>query len=335
MEEKELRHEIIALGRKLYDYRLAVAKGGNLSARLHRETILITATAVSLGALGEDDLIPVDLSNEESRANRRLSTEFPLHCEVYRNFAGVHRVIHCHPPLTNAYFSAHDEVDSLTYETRLFLGKVPVVEQPAPSIVNPQPVIEALKLNNIVAIRHHGVVALGETFPSALHLVEALEEAVRMAAVARLLGREGLTAFEQVLKEDLSRPAGPEPGYEMFSPSHIEAIVERVNQDELIAEKGKALGLTVELAVRLQEEGKAYRLCFQEGRITKVERDDQAPFVISAPNAVWRQVFLGNVDPFVATSQGKMQLKGELGKLARWYVPFSRLFELFREVRIF
>lgn len=335
MEEKDLRQEIIALGRKLYDYRLAVAKGGNLSARLQGEKILITATAVSLGALAENDIIPVDLGNEESRANRRLSTEFPLHAEVYRHFREVKRVIHCHPPLTNAYFSIHDEVESLTYETRLFLGKVPVVEQPAPSIVNPQAVIEALELNNLVAIRHHGVVAIGETFSGVLHLVEALEEAVRMAAVARLLGREGLTAFEETLKEDLSRPAGPQPGYKMFSPAHIEAIVERVNDDELIAEKGKALGLTVELAIKLQEEDTAYRLCFQEGKISKVERDDQAPFVISAPSPVWRQVFQGNVDPFVATSQGKMQLQGEMGKLARWYVPFSRLFELFREVRIF
>lgn len=335
MEEKEIRQEIIACGRKLYDYRLVVAKGGNLSARLQGENILITATGVSLGALGEDDVIPVDCNNQESRANRRLSTEFPLHAEVYRYFPEVKRVIHCHPPLTNAFYSIHDEVESLTYETRLILGKVPVVEQPAPNIVNPQAVIEALKLNNLVAIRHHGVVAIGHTFASALYLVEALEEAVRMAAVARLLRRDELTAFEEALKEDLSRPVGTEPRYEMFSPAHIRAIVERVNSDALIAEQGMALGLTVELAVTLQEEEESYRLCFEEGRIAKVEPDDHAPFVISAPSEVWRQVFLGNVDPFVATSQGKMQLKGELGKLARWYVPFSRLFELFREVRIF
>jgi putative sterol carrier protein len=56
--------------------------------------------------------------------------------------------------------------------------------------------------------------------------------------------------------------------------------------------------------------------------------------VISAPWNVWEAVFLGKLDPFVATTQGRMQLKGQLGQLSRWYVPFSRLFELFKQVKI-
>ena len=64
-----------------------------------------------------------------------------------------------------------------------------------------------------------------------------------------------------------------------------------------------------------------------------VEFDD-TPFVATAPAEVWEMIFLGKLDPFVATMQGKMKLKGELGKLSRWYVPFSRLFELFRQVKI-
>ena len=60
----------------------------------------------------------------------------------------------------------------------------------------------------------------------------------------------------------------------------------------------------------------------------------QAPFVISAPREIWQQVFLGKLDPFVATTQKKMELKGELTKLTRWYLPFTRLFALFKEVKI-
>jgi hypothetical protein len=32
--------------------------------------------------------------------------------------------------------------------------------------------------------------------------------------------------------------------------------------------------------------------------------------------------------------QGKMKLKGELAKLTRWYLPFTRLFALFKAVPI-
>ena len=45
-------------------------------------------------------------------------------------------------------------------------------------------------------------------------------------------------------------------------------------------------------------------------------------------------IILGKLNSFVAVTQGKMKLKGQLGQLAKWYVPFNRLFELFKQVKI-
>jgi putative sterol carrier protein len=56
--------------------------------------------------------------------------------------------------------------------------------------------------------------------------------------------------------------------------------------------------------------------------------------VISAPRPTWEQVFLGKLDCFVAVTQGKMRLSGQLGQLSKWYVPFTRLFSLFKEIKI-
>jgi putative sterol carrier protein len=121
----------------------------------------------------------------------------------------------------------------------------------------------------------------------------------------------------------------------MFSFSHIQAIVDLANNDEFISQKGKELDLTVTLAVKHNEHpDKAYTFCFEKGRIVQVQQGDNAPFVISAPGEVWRQVFVGKLDPFVGTMQGKMKLKGELAKLTRWYLPFTRLFALFKAVPI-
>ena len=120
----------------------------------------------------------------------------------------------------------------------------------------------------------------------------------------------------------------------MFSPEHIQAIVDLVNQDEFIAQKGKELNLTLKLAIKLDGTDKVYKFDFEQGRIRRLEFDNDAPFVISANREVWEMVFLGKVDPFVATTQGRMKLQGQLGQLSRWYVPFTRLFELFKEVRI-
>jgi putative sterol carrier protein len=120
----------------------------------------------------------------------------------------------------------------------------------------------------------------------------------------------------------------------MFSQEHIQAIVDLVNQDELIGEKGRELNLTVQLAIKLDESNQAYKFTFKKGRITALDLDEDAPFVISAPRDVWELIFLGKLDPFVAVNQKKMKLKGDLLRLSTWYTPFSKLFELFKQVRI-
>jgi putative sterol carrier protein len=154
---------------------------------------------------------------------------------------------------------------------------------------------------------------------------------VKSAALARLLDKDILDELDAALKDDLKRS---QPAYRMFSREHIQAIVDLVNQDEFIAQKGKELDLTLKLAIKLDNSDEVYKFNFEKGKIIRLDADSDAPFVISAPAPVWEQVFLGKLDSFVAVTQGKMKLSGQLGQLSKWYVPFNRLFALFKEVKI-
>jgi ribulose-5-phosphate 4-epimerase/fuculose-1-phosphate aldolase len=328
--EKVERDEIIAIGKKLYGLRLVAARAGNVSVRLDESTILITASGASLGSLTNDDIVKVDLTKESQHENKRLSTEFPLHSTIYKH-CPIKVIIHCHPPLINGYFSVYSDLKPLTFETKLFLGNVPVVEQETPTVTKPELVVEALKTNNLVVIKHHGVVSVGENFVEALYLIETLEEAVKVAGIARLFKKEVLDDLDRELKGELTKEDGI---YPMFSREHIQAIVDLVNQDEFIGKKGRELNLTVKLAIQLDGSGLVYKFTFEKGRITELSFDDDAPFVISAPRDIWELIFLGKLDPFVAVNQRKMQLKGDLLRLSCWYTPFMRLFELFKQVRI-
>ncbi|MFH1198602.1 MAG: class II aldolase/adducin family protein [Candidatus Omnitrophota bacterium] len=329
MDEKILKEEIIKIGKRLYDLRLVVARAGNLSAKVDADNILITATGISLGVLTDADVIKIDLSKDDDARNKKVTSEFPLHRLIHKNFSSK-VVIHCHPTLINAYFAVCNDLKALTFETKLYLGNVPVVEQDTPAITKPELVIDALKLNNLVVVKNHGVVSVADNFSDALHLIEALEEAVKVAAIARLFKKDVLDDLDVSLKADLAKD---EVAYPMFSREHIQAIVDLVNKDEFIAAKGKELGLTLQLAIKLADTQTAFKFNFENGHIVRLDNDADAPFIISAPAAVWEQVFLGKLDSFVAVTQGKMKLQGQLAQLSKWYVPFTRLFQIFKQVK--
>lgn len=327
-KEMALKKQIIETGRRLSSLRLVSASAGNLSARISEEEIFITVTGAYLGSLKIGDIKKVSLTQEPGM-DKQLSTEYPLHRLIYKNFAAKF-VIHCHPPLTNGYFAVYNNLKALTFESRIYLGDVPVIIQETPSITRPDEVIEALKANSLVVIKNHGVVCMTDEFRHGLGLIEALEETVRVTAVARLFDKGILDGLDKAFKKDITTS---EDASVMFSQGHVQAIVDLVNQDELIGLKGKELDLTLTLAIKMDDTGQAYKFHFEKGRIVKLDTDANAPFVISAPAAVWEQVFLGRLDSFVAVTQGKMKLEGQLGQLSKWYVPFNRLFELFKEVK--
>ena len=330
MSEQELKQEIIQIGKRLYAGALAVAKSGNLSARIDSENILITGTGTFLGQLKESDIVKVNLSSGKFEGNLNPSSELPLHSLVYKNFS-ANVVIHCHPPLINGYFAVAKTLRAMSFETKFYLGDIPVIPQETPTVTDPAPVLAALKTNNLVILKNHGTVAIADKFQDAISITEALEEAVKSAAVARLFDKGILDDLDIALKDDLRRN---DLACVMFSREHIQAIVDLVNKDEFIAQKGKELDLTVQLAIKLDDSNAVFKFCFEQGKIVKLDTDSDAPFVISAVAAVWEQVFLGKLDSFVAVTQGKMKLSGQLGQLSKWYVPFNRLFALFREVKI-
>ncbi len=133
----------------------------------------------------------------------------PLHSLVYKNFSAKF-VIHCHPPLINGYFAVAKALKAMSFETKFYLGDIPVIPQETPTVTNPAPVIAALKTNNLVILKNHGTVAIGAKFEEALSITEALEEAVKSAAVARLFDKNILDDLERSVslaeteKQDLS-----------------------------------------------------------------------------------------------------------------------------------
>lgn len=325
---------LIETGRELYRCGMAVAASGNLSVRLDDKFIMITSSGSRLGRLCPEDLVCVDMASGLAEEDRVSSSELPMHGMIYKEFPEIKAVLHCHPPFVNGYFSVRDSFKPLTFEASFYLGRVPVVPQDTPTVTRPQEITAALRRGNIIVLKNHGIVSAAGDMYKALDLAQTLEESIKTAALARLFscGAESPSVCSDAETAEHTASSG-EPR-RMFSPGHIDAIVGLVNSDAFIASKGKELDLTLQLSVVLDDDGTAYKFVFQQGKISSIEHSADAPFVISAPASAWREVFAGRLDPFTAVTQGRMKLKGQLGQLSRWYVPFSRLFELFKQVPV-
>ncbi len=332
---KQLKEQLISTGRLLWEKDLASALNGNLSARAQDDVILLTAHGTCLGMLQESDLVLMRLDGEILEGGK-VSTEKLMHTEIYKNFPEAKAVIHTHTTYINAYYLSQEKFVPSTFEAKFTLGEVRGLLQTTPSVTDAAPLIEAFKSNSIAVLRNHGVVAMGQTLFDCFLFIQTLEEQVKIEAISKLFTGSPVSSPQSPeTGTQGNRDAGiPVRKYKLFAQDQINEIVRLVNNDMALKELGAKTQMNMDLAVMLNETGKVYSFRFQNGQIIDVGNDGDAEFLISAPEKVWKAVFNREIDPFVATTQKKMNLRGDFARISKWYAPCSRIFQLWAEVPV-
>jgi len=336
---EHIKKNIIAIGRLLWEKDLASGLNGNISVRLGEDKLLMTAHGTCLGILKEADILEVDCDGAVV-GQGDVSTEKLMHTEVYKNNESVNAIIHTHTPFVNGYFLENNSFCSEIFESKIFLGTVNGIEQNTPSVTDASFVIDQLKKNNVVVLKNHGVLAVGvELFDSFL-LIQSLEESIKTQVVKNVcrLGNasqacESAGVCEEIVEENIQEDLSNKK-YPLFSQQQVDEIVKIVNQDLEMQQLGEKTQMVMDLAVKLDETGKTFSFSFLNGKIVKVGDDENAEFLINAPESVWRAVFKRELDPFVATTQRKMHLRGDFAKISKFYAPCSRIFELWAQVPV-
>lgn len=322
----ELKRELIEAGKLIWDKNLVTGCSGNLSCRVDEKSFLLTCHDSCMGFLTEKDFCRLDLDGRVIEGSNP-SFEEKLHTAIYAALPKTQAIIHSHTSYINAFFAANAEFVPFTFETKLYIGSIKAIPQTTPKVTEVSPVVEALKKNQIAVLQNHGVVAAADSLKRAFFLIQTLEEAVKMEYLKRIFSQGCATAAAE------AKPISGEK-CKLFSREQIEQIVKLVNKDPQVEKLGKDLKLTLTMAVKMDETGDCHNFTFQDGKIVKVTDNPEAEFVISGSQEVWRQIFNRQIDPFVATTQKKLILKGDFAKLSRWYAPFSRIFEIWNQVPI-
>jgi methylthioribulose-1-phosphate dehydratase len=192
MESGTLMHDTLAdamieAGAMFHRRGWVPATGGNFSARLSSERVLITASGVHKGELKRGDFLVADMDGRPLEAGRKSSYETGLHMQVYQRHPSAGAVLHVHT-IANTVLSRRLDCIVLTgYELLKLLPGAPDPESRVeiPVFGNDQDIArlsarvdahmkEEMKTPAYL-IAGHGLYAWGDNVAQARHRVEALE----------------------------------------------------------------------------------------------------------------------------------------------------------------
>ncbi|MBN2119833.1 MAG: class II aldolase/adducin family protein [Candidatus Omnitrophica bacterium] len=324
------KKEIIYWAGLLNQKGFVTAKNGNLSCKVNRDKILVTSHDSYLGHLEEKEVLLADLKGNVLEGELELTNEKSLHLDIQRKFKDAGVVIHAHPTFTTAFFHYFENLDIFSFEAKFYIGQAAVIPQETPIVVDTKPVLDALENTNIVILKGHGVVSIGRDFKEAFSLIELLEEQCRVNLVIKKIRIEAEASV--LKKEESCGYAGKK--FRLLSREHGQKLADLVNNDKEAQELGAKYNLTCSLAIKNQDTQEVMCFHYDKGRVVKVDDNDDAEFLIAGEASILKKVFNREIEPFVASAQGKVKTKGDFAKMSKWYPVLVRTFKLWEQAPV-
>jgi len=186
----EVGKEIVWAVKELLRQNILFAKGGNLSARLEQDKIIITSSGKDYSTLKAEDLIIVDYEGKVVRGEKRPSSELPMHLAIYRARADVNAIIHTHAIWPYILSVCHQNLPPVSDEFTILLGgEIKVSKYAFPGTRElAENVVEALGENSAALIANHGCVTVGKTVEEALENMIILTNFSKVYILAKIFG---------------------------------------------------------------------------------------------------------------------------------------------------
>lgn len=171
-------------------------RDGNVSYRpANADFCYITPTSLRKQEINNDDIVKIDLNYDANiysvvpNAQRQPSGELAFHTGLMFKPEWRTRdicIVHCHPPHITAYvglLNSNRELASLCDifpELTVNIGKnVPYIAARTPELAIS--VVNNLQGKDIVAMKRHGIAAIGHSFQEAMEIIETCEYYARIA----------------------------------------------------------------------------------------------------------------------------------------------------------
>lgn len=200
--EKELREDIVQVGKLVFQKGWVAANDGNISIRLDSNRVLCTPTATSKGMLHVDDLIICDMQGNKIEGRKERTSEIAMHLLIYNMRPDIKSVVHAHPPVATGYATAGRALNqALLPEVIIGLGCVPLADYGLPGTpALTDGMLPYIPKYEAILMANHGATCYGPDVFTAYFKMETVEHYARIALVAELLGGPTVLPREEVRK---------------------------------------------------------------------------------------------------------------------------------------
>ncbi|MFH1531801.1 MAG: class II aldolase/adducin family protein [Pseudomonadota bacterium] len=244
MNIQALRRQVAETSRRVWEKGWVANHDGNITVRVDGGRLLATPTAVSKGAIREEDVLLLDGGTGAVIAgNGRPFSELYMHQEIYGARPDVTAVIHAHPPVLCSFAVAGIEVEpSIMAEPVVSLGsRIPLAPTVLPGSIQAKQQLRALAtLFDVILLGNHGPVAAGTDLEQAYlrlelaeHVADIQQRAIWLGGVRRIPDRFLEPLLQSRKKAGLGPAArGPvPPGTPSLEDASVEDLVRALVED--------------------------------------------------------------------------------------------------------
>ena len=182
--------EIINISNEIYDKGLVSGKSGNISARFKGENgdiIAITPTLKSLYNLNEEDIVLVDFEGNVLTKGAP-SSEVNMHLEIYKRRPDVNGIVHTHSPYATGFAHSSKRIKRHEGFGKIRSPFLAFIEYEKPgSDELAKNAGEGLGNEDVLILKNHGVVCVGENLKEAESLAVFVEETAKTQFITLML----------------------------------------------------------------------------------------------------------------------------------------------------
>lgn len=188
--DSELRRQLVHCAQRLEPEGLSIGKSGNLSARCG-DRILITPSGVAYAELTPAAIVAVDIAGNTLDPDALTpSSEWRIHCDLYRARADIHAIVHAHAPASTALACTGRHIPAFHYMVAVAGGSdIPLAEYALfGSAELSQAINRAMDNRSACLLANHGLLACADTVAAAFNLAREVEALADQYSRALQLG---------------------------------------------------------------------------------------------------------------------------------------------------